>query len=386
MSDAVWESVDRTSSSAIFNDNKFKLGIFGLNCDSGAAMTTAEERLKLSWPATRAIAVAADRAGYELLVPISRWLGLGGPTNFEGKNFETYTWAAGIAAATDYITIAMTSHVQVTHPIFAAKQAVTVDHISNGRAILNIVCGWFLPELEMFGAPTLPHDLRYDYAQEWFDIVRNLWTRDEPFDYHGKYFQVEKAVASPKPFQRPTMPTINAGGSGRGQEFVAANSDVAFALVADVDHPENCKSHFDKYRTMARANNRDIQIWTHGYVIQRETEAEAQRYFRYITEECGNDEAAEAAAYHLGVNAQIYTAVQWQSFKGHLKGGYGGCPFIGTAEQIAEKIMKLSKAGLDGLTFDSPDYLDGISRFNAGVLPLLEQMGLRKPYAPKAGR
>jgi len=83
---------DRNSSNALFNDNKFKLGIFGLNCDSGATMTTAEERLKLSWPATQAIAVAADRAGYELLVPISRWLGLGGPTNFEGKNFETYTW------------------------------------------------------------------------------------------------------------------------------------------------------------------------------------------------------------------------------------------------------------------------------------------------------
>ena len=47
--------------------------------------------------------------------------------------------------------------------------------------------------------------------------------------------------------------------------------------------------------------------------------------------------------------------------------------------------MKLSKAGLDGLTFDSPDYLDGISRFNAGVLPLLEQVGLRTPYVHKPG-
>ncbi len=86
-------------------------------------------------------------------MPVARWKGFGGKTNFNGSNFETYTWAAGLAQATENTAVFTTSHVPTVHPIMAAKQATTVDHISNGRFALNIVCGWFAPELEMFGAP-----------------------------------------------------------------------------------------------------------------------------------------------------------------------------------------------------------------------------------------
>ena len=71
--------------------------------------------------------------GFEMLVPIARWRGFGGTTDFNGICFETYTWAAGLAAATERIMVFSTSHVPTVHPIVAAKQCVTVDHISNGR-------------------------------------------------------------------------------------------------------------------------------------------------------------------------------------------------------------------------------------------------------------
>ena len=48
--------------------------------------------------------------------------------------------------ATKRIGVLTTSHVPTVHPIMAAKQATTVDHISGGRFALNIVCGWFAPE------------------------------------------------------------------------------------------------------------------------------------------------------------------------------------------------------------------------------------------------
>ena len=108
---------------------------------------------ELTWRNALAIAEIADRYGYEAMVPVARWKGFGGETNFNGTNFETYTWAAGLAQATKRICVLTTSHVPTVHPIMAAKQATTVDHISSGRFALNIVCGWFAPELEMFGAP-----------------------------------------------------------------------------------------------------------------------------------------------------------------------------------------------------------------------------------------
>src|SRR3712207_2041564 len=109
----------RRSSNALFNENRLKLGIFGVNCSNGCAITTAEGRLETTWPNTRSIAVLGDRAGFEAMVPIARWKGFGGPTNFNGSNFETYTWAAGLAAATEHTAIFSTSHVPTVHPIMA---------------------------------------------------------------------------------------------------------------------------------------------------------------------------------------------------------------------------------------------------------------------------
>ena len=77
----------------LWNSNRMKLGIFGSNVSNGCAMTTAEGRLETTWPNTKTICNTADRAGFEALVPVARWKGFGGKTNFNGTCFETYTWA-----------------------------------------------------------------------------------------------------------------------------------------------------------------------------------------------------------------------------------------------------------------------------------------------------
>ena len=88
------------------------------------------------------LARLCDEAGIEFLLPIARWKGYGGATDFEGETWETITWAGGLLAATRAITVFGTVHVALVHPVFAAKQFVTVDHMSGGRFGLNIVCGW----------------------------------------------------------------------------------------------------------------------------------------------------------------------------------------------------------------------------------------------------
>ena len=89
----------------------------------------------------------------------------------------------GLLAQTRDITVFATTHTAANHPVVVAKQLATIDQISGGRIGLNIVAGWNKPEYEALGL-TLPddHETRYGYAQEWFDIVRALWSRDEAFD------------------------------------------------------------------------------------------------------------------------------------------------------------------------------------------------------------
>src|SRR5579884_2704452 len=212
----------------LFGPNKLKLGIFGANLGSGCTATTAEGTLDATWPATLEVAQLADEAGIEAMVPVARWKGFGGPTNFNGDSFETYTWAAGLGAQTKTIAPFATSHVPTIHPIVAAKQATTIDHMTDGRFALNVVCGWYGDEFTMFGRPLMDHEQRYAYAAEWVEIVRRLWTAEDEFDYEGRYFRIEGGLLGPKPLQQPCPPLMNAGRSATGNRFAAKYSDIAF--------------------------------------------------------------------------------------------------------------------------------------------------------------
>jgi FMNH2-dependent dimethyl sulfone monooxygenase len=73
----------------------------------------------------------------------------------------------------------------------------------------------------MFGTPMFEHDTRYEYAQEWLDVAKLLWTREDEFDFEGRFFHIKKGFAQPKPVQRPFPPIMNAGGSPAGQRWSA---------------------------------------------------------------------------------------------------------------------------------------------------------------------
>lgn len=105
----------------VFNDNKMKLGIFGMNCSNGCTITHAETTFEPTYKHNLAIAQKADDLGFELLVPVGRWKGFGGTTDFNGNCMEVYTWAAALATQTKNIMLFSTSHVPTVHPIVAAK-------------------------------------------------------------------------------------------------------------------------------------------------------------------------------------------------------------------------------------------------------------------------
>lgn len=77
-----------------------------------------------------------------------------------------------------------TAHTAFTHPLIAARQFATIDHIADGRFGLNIVSGWNQPEYEMFGLDLpVEHDVRGRYGQEWWDVIRTGWDTEGEFDW-----------------------------------------------------------------------------------------------------------------------------------------------------------------------------------------------------------
>ena len=175
----------------LYNSNKFKLGLFALNCSGGLTMTKAPERWDASWDNNVEAARLADEAGLEFLLPVGRWHGYRGETDTEGTSFETLTWASGLLASTRDVCVFGTLHVAFVNPVFAAKQIVTADHIGKGRFGLNIVSGWNSGEFDMFGILFKDHDKRYAYTEEWLDIVKRIWSQAEPFDFDGVNFKLK---------------------------------------------------------------------------------------------------------------------------------------------------------------------------------------------------
>jgi FMNH2-dependent dimethyl sulfone monooxygenase len=360
-------------STPIMNDQKMKLGLFAFNCSGGMVMSNAPTNFRVTWEHQKKIAQLADRIGFEALVPVARWRGFGGETNFNGVCYETFTWAAGLAEATENIQIFTTTHVPTVHPIVGAKMATTIDHISGGRYGINVVMGWFPPEMEMFGAKQREHDDRYKFGGEWLDFAQELWSRDGLFDFKGEFFDAKGVEAYPKPLSGPRPALINAGTSPAGLEFSAKYVDVNLTALDSLD---SMKAHSEKIKATARDKyDRKIQVMTYALVVCRDTEEEAKSAHQRIIDE-GDWDGARNVMSALGMESQSFAA-QIEKFQERFIAGWGGINIVGTPEQVVQQFQELSDAGMDGAILGFLDYAEELEEFDEKVMPLLREAGLR---------
>ena len=356
--------------------HKLKLGVFGLNVSSGCSMTERPDTLKVEWDESVRIAQLAEQAGIEAVIPVARWKGMGGKVNFNHRNFETFTWAAGLAAKTEEIGVFATFHVPTVHPVRAAKEVATIDHISGGRFGLNIVAGWNEREIAMFGVPQKEHDVRYDVADDWISLCKELWTVEGEFDYAGPHFTSPGCYSEPKPLQKPWPALMSAGNSPRGQEFAAAHADFNFVVAQDMATAGDIAA---SGRRLANERfNRDMQIFGQAYVVCRETEQEAQDFVREYVYDRGDWEGVRNLLDVLVPNSQSALGDGWEAMAANLIAGYGAIPLVGTAEQIVDGMLAFSNAGLDGITLSWVNYEEGLTQFRDTLLPMMQQAGLRE--------
>lgn len=357
----------------ILNANRFKLGLFGLNCSGGITMTRAPERWEPDWDSSVQAARLADAAGLEFLLPVARWLGHAGQEGAEGGSLETLSWASGLLAATQEIVAFATVHTPLVHPIFAAKQAVTADQIGKGRFGLNVVSGWHAAEFEMFGLELREHDERYTHTEEWLTIVRRLWSEDEPFDFHGRYYHLTGAAGYPKPYwgERPMI--MSAGSSPTGRAFAAREADCLFMVIVSLDALAEEVSAI-----RALAESRRVGVFASGHLYCRPTPKETEEYFHYIVHEHGDWEAA-ANATVIRRNSRSIPADRLAAMKERFVAGAGTFPVIGSPDQVAATFKRLSDAGLDGMALGLPNYVNDMKIVREEVLPRLERLGLRQP-------
>tara|TARA_Y100001936_G_scaffold252741_1_gene313840 strand:- start:13664 stop:14755 length:1092 start_codon:yes stop_codon:yes gene_type:complete len=354
--------------------NKLAVGLFGFNCDGGLACSTFPDRWDASWKNCRELAVRADDAGIDFILPLGRWIGYGGETNHNGSNFESIAWASGLLAVTQNIMAFGTVHVTAYPPAVAAKQMVTADHISGGRFGLNIVCGWYKKEFDMLGVELDDHERRYDLGQEWIDLVTRIWTEDEPFDFKGEFFQTKGTVLNPKPVSRQRPMVVCAGTSGRGREYAVRNADMLFHTFYDYDKfTEDCTN----LRSAGRAIGRDVGLFTNIGVVCRPTQREAEEYHHHYAVDYADTEACRIMMVERGIDTDAISEDDRRRFHMRAATANGATPIVGDPDNVAEQLARLSEAGADAVAMGLPNYLNDLPIIVEEVLPRLENRGLR---------
>jgi len=362
---------------AMYNGNALKMGLFGANCSSGRCVTTVPERWTGNWEDNLALAQMCDARGIEFMLPVGRWKGYGGDTDYMGTTLETITWATGLLAKTKRLIAFGTVHAPLFHPLIAAKQFVTADQISGGRFGLNIVVGWNEDEFQMFGVSQREHEQRYDYAQEWLEAVKLAWGPNEDFEYDGKFIKLKKVRAKPKPYGGTRPLIMNAGASATGRAFAIRNCD-AFFTQADRTSMETTRQRVQAAKDEAKAQGRELDVYAVGVVTCRPTQKEAEEYYHYATIENADWSAVDGILGKKSISAATVGEEEFQKQRHHYAHGLGGLLMVGDPDQIAKQLADLSAAGLRGIGFSFVNYLKELPYFCDEVLPRLERMGVRE--------
>ncbi len=372
------------TSNPLYGPNRFKLGLFNVNCNGGLTISLAPERWAAEWDDVVEATVMADRAGIDFILPVAKWHGYGGQSNNLSRSFETLTHGAALGALTRRTAMFSTVHVPLVTPAFAAKAIATIDHVTHGRAGLNIVCGWNPDEFNMHGV-TIDAERRYDQALEWFRIFAKLLEGGPKFDWNGEFYKLSGVYTDPVSVQRPHPPIISAGFSVKGRDFAAQAADCLFTLVTEVDQVAGMVEQVKSY---AATYGRTLDVYTQAHVVCRPTRKEADDYYYYFAEEMADREALEYHARQIRLkrtnDAAIaerpmlnkYSRATGKSYAGAYPGIY---PLVGTPDEIVEEMVQLQQAGLSGAAIVFLNYLKEMPYFIQEVLPRMERVRLREP-------
>src|SRR5688500_868891 len=165
----------------------FDFGLFLPIANNGMIASTAYQYMP-TYDLNRDIALNAEATGYSFLFSMTKWRGYGGVTQHWDHAPESFTLMSALAAITQKIGLVVSVALPTLHPAVAARMAVTLDDISGGRLILNIVAGWNKHEYLQMGL--WPGDAyygyRYDYAAEYVHVLRALWDKGR-LTFDGKY-------------------------------------------------------------------------------------------------------------------------------------------------------------------------------------------------------
>jgi pyrimidine oxygenase len=340
---------------------RHEFGVFLPVANGGWIISSTTPPLDGLWKQNLAASVTADEVGMDFVMSMGKWRGFGGATNHWGVQMESLTMMAGIAQATKRVKLWATVHPLLQNPAVAAKMITTLDHISGGRAGLNIVAGAYRGEFDQMGAwdDSLTHDDRYALTEEWTHVIKRLWS--EPSVTHkGRFFEMKDCECNPKPLSKPRPELICAGMSDRGFDFAVREADSCFIGGRTADERRDSSR---RAKAVAAKYGKPIKTYAMCTIVHAETDAKAEALVERYCDGVDMGAVIEMLK-SWGVPPERLDSVAKQ------QGAFMTQTAVGSPETCADKVEEfLLHAELDGLMLIFPDYVEGLKMFGADILP-----------------
>lgn len=335
------------------------LPVFG-----GWLRNVPDEGMEPTWDYVKKLAQRSEEIGFDLTLIAE--LFLNDIKGIEAPSLDAWTTAAALAAVTEKLELMVAVRPTFHDPAVLAKQAANVDHISNGRLALNVVSSWWADEARRYGIRFEEHDDRYARSAEWLTVLNGAWS-EESFSFKGKYYQVDETVLEPKPIRKP-RPPIYAGG-----ESEAAKTLITRECDAYVTHGDPADRVAPKVRDIqSRREAAGLPPMPYGmaaYAIVRDTEDEARSELKRITNVAPGSPGYGNYADWIA-HTQLDQQVSLEDYSVSNRGLRAA--LVGTAEQVAERIIALEEVGVDLLLLQFSPQLEEMERFAETVIPLVE--------------
>jgi F420-dependent oxidoreductase-like protein len=168
----------------------------------------------LNWPRWQRIAETVESLGYVGLYRSDHFTNMNPPDKDSLELWVSLTW---LASHTDRIEFGpLVSPISFRNPVFTARMAAAVDDLSGGRLILGLGAGWQEREHANYGFDLLEINDRFERFEEGLQVIKLLLDNDQPCDFDGQYYHLKEGILLPRP-QRTAGPPIMIGGNGRNR-------------------------------------------------------------------------------------------------------------------------------------------------------------------------
>lgn len=315
------------------------------------------------------IARAADELGYYgVLLPTGR------------SCEDSWVIASAMVPLTERLRYLVAVRPGLAEPALAARMAATLDRLSNGRLLINVVTGGDPLELKGDGV-FLDHDDRYAVTDEFLTIWRRLLTGEE-VTYEGKKLRIEKGKLLYPPVQKPYPPLYFGGSSDAGNKVAADHVDVYLTWG---EPPKDVAEKIAKAKAHAGAKGRSFSFGIRLHVVVRETSAEAWRAADDLISKLDDETIATAqkafarfdsvgqqrmASLHGGRRDKLEVSPNLWAGVGLVRGG-AGTALVGNPDEVAARMKEYMALGIDRFILSGYPHLEECYRFAELVFPKL---------------